>query len=50
MVVTEQFGGGSGPILFDGFLCIGTETSILNCASNSENLCFHYQDAGVRCQ
>ena len=45
-----RFGGGSGPIHFSAFRCIGIESSLMNCNPQSTNIhCSHYQDAGVKC-
>ena len=45
-----RFGGGSGPIHFSAFRCIGTESHLINCNSQSTDIsCSHYQDAGVKC-
>lgn len=45
-----RFGGGSGPIHFSAFRCIGTESQLLECNSQSTDIrCSHYQDAGVNC-
>ena len=47
------FGQGSGPIYFDDFLCLGTESNLLNCTHGGLNLIDgcrgHLDDAGVRC-
>lgn len=47
------FGQGFGPIYFDDFLCVGTESNLLNCTNgglNSIDGCRgHLDDAGVRC-
>ena len=46
------FGQGSGAILLDNVGCIGTETRLVNCRSNSLGVynCLHSEDAGVTCQ
>ena len=42
---------GTGNIWLDNVRCTGSETHILNCASNSvgDHNCGHSEDAGVRC-
>ena len=46
------FGNGSGPIILDNVVCQGTESSLLECATNpiGEHNCDHSEDAGVRCE
>ena len=44
------FGYGIGSIHLDDVHCIGSETSLLNCAYNNVAYCSHSEDAGVRCQ
>ena len=46
------FGSGSGQIILDNIVCIGTESSLLECHSNpiGENNCNHSEDAGVKCE
>ena len=46
------YGGGSDPIHFTAFQCIGNEKYLLNCSHEFYNMdyyCDHYRDAGVRC-
>ena len=48
-----HFGAGSGTIFLDNVGCSGTESSILDCSYDSDNVyCStgHQEDAGVRCQ
>ena len=46
------FGEGSGPIHLDNVHCFGTEQRLVGCPANPVGVhnCFHYEDAGVRCQ
>ena len=44
-----HFGQGGGPIHFNNFGCIGSESSLFNCTHSTTNNCGHYQDAGVTC-
>ena len=47
------FGQGSGPIYFNNFACIGSESSLVNCTNSGVNVITgcrgHLDDAGVRC-
>ncbi len=43
-----SFGQGSGLIALTDLQCSGNESSLFRCRST--NLCFHNEDAGVRCQ
>ena len=47
----SYFGDGSGSIFLDNVQCSGSETSLLQCPSNTigNNNCDHFTDAGVRC-
>ena len=46
------FGQGIGIVFLDDVECTGQEMNILNCshAGIGINNCFHFEDAGVRCQ
>ena len=46
------FGSGSGDIFLDNVVCRGTESSLLQCNTNSigQHNCDHSEDAGVRCE
>ena len=52
VVPLRGFGGGSGDILLDSVVCRGTESSLLECSTNSirQHNCNHSEDAGVRCE
>ena len=43
------FGQGTGPILVDNAACAGTETAFIQCSQHSTHNCYHYEDAGVKC-
>ena len=46
------FGSGSGMIVLDNLDCMGSESSLFDCPSDSPvliNDCDHSEDAGVRC-
>ena len=46
----KRFGGGSGHILSDGFMCDGNEASLSGCQLFLHpHDCDHSKDAGVRC-
>ncbi|XP_061177723.1 uncharacterized protein LOC133186505 [Saccostrea echinata] len=47
--VEGVFGKGTGRIFFDELQCVGTETDLDQCRSNSFHDCFHSEDAGVIC-
>ena len=47
-----RFGVGTGSIWLDDVNCDGSETSLINCPTNSAigiHNCGHSEDAGVRC-
>ena len=46
------YGSGLGSIFLDNVVCQGTESSLLECATNliGEHNCDHSEDAGVRCE
>ena len=46
------FGSGNGDIHLDDVVCNGTESSLLQCRTNSigQHNCDHSEDAGVRCE
>ena len=46
------FGSGSGDILMDNVVCRGTESTLLQCNTNTigQHNCNHSEDAGVRCE
>ncbi len=45
------FGQGTGPILLDNLICIGTEVSLFDCPHNEVGIhnCGHSEDAGAVC-
>ena len=45
------YGAGSGDILLDNVVCVGSEESLLQCGSSGlfQHNCAHSEDAGVRC-
>ena len=46
----SSFGQGTGPVLFTGLSCTGTEYSLADCPqSNSAYYSYHSSDVGVRC-
>ncbi|XP_062609505.1 uncharacterized protein LOC134271297 [Saccostrea cucullata] len=47
--VEGVFGKGTGRIFFDELQCVGTETDLDQCRSDSFHDCFHSEDAGVIC-
>jgi len=49
---TATFGAGSGQIWLDDISCIGNETGLISCETNSpgDNDCTHAEDAGVFCR
>ena len=51
-VKRSGFGSGSGMIVLDDLDCSGSESSLVDCPSDSSvliNDCNHTEDAGVRC-
>jgi deleted-in-malignant-brain-tumors protein 1 len=50
-VTDGRFGAGTGVILWDNFLCRGTEEALLECYHErpQNGTCSHLQDVGVRC-
>lgn len=49
------YGEGSGTILLDDLDCTGDEKSLLDCVKNVQNrnsdkVCDHSEDAGVKCE
>ena len=51
-VVEAAFGEGADLIHFFRVNCTGIESALLNCSNDrsNDNVCFHSEDAGVRCQ
>ena len=45
-----QFGEGTGHILLNGLQCLGNESNLYECPSDSRRRCDHSNDAGVVCQ
>ena len=46
------FGQGSGSIWLDSVTCTGSESLLLSCGHSGVGIssnCYHYEDAGVRC-
>ncbi len=45
------FGQGSGQILLDNLMCVGSETRLVDCPHNGIGIenCLHFEDAGLRC-
>ena len=45
------FGQGTGPILLDNLMCVGTETRLFDCPHNGVGIhnCAHSEDAGAVC-
>ena len=50
-VGNAEFGEGSGPIQLNDLLCVGNESTLINCSTEpiKQHSCNHSQDAGVRC-
>ena len=50
-LVQSYFGAGSGLIFLDDVICLGNESSLLDCAygRRGSHSCDHSEDAGVRC-
>ena len=47
---SSYFGRGTGPVLFTGLSCTGTEYSLTDCTQSSSSYSsYHYSDVGVRC-
>ena len=46
---SASFGQGQGPILLNNVQCVGYETRLVDCLSGLVYRCYHYEDAGVRC-
>ena len=47
---SSYFGRGTGPVLFTGLSCAGTEYSLTDCTHSSSSYYYsHYYDIGVRC-
>ena len=45
-----HFGQGTEDILLDDVMCIGTESSLLDCEYDANTIdCGHFEDAGVTC-
>ena len=48
------FGEGKGDIILDNLLCLGNESSLLECHAGIGGIgihnCNHSEDAGVRCE
>ena len=48
--INNYFGQGTGPILFTGLSCTGTEYSLTDCTQSSSSYNNHHShDIGVRC-
>lgn len=47
--VEGVYGGGTGRIFYDELQCIGSESSLEQCTSDSFHDCTHTEDAGVVC-
>lgn len=48
---SAHFGQGTGPIVYDGIECRGSETDLYDCPHDyiGHHNCEHYEDAGVTC-
>jgi len=47
----SHFGGGSGPIWLDDVFCLGSESTVYECAHSGGRIhnCKHTEDVGVTC-
>ena len=43
------YGQGTGPILIDDVMCVGTEPTLISCRHITQHNCIHFEDASVRC-
>ena len=50
MFHSSSFGQGTGPVVFSGLSCSGTESSPVDCTQSTNSYQFsHGSDIGVRC-